>query len=49
MSSMPKFMQSIAFTRANMIKLTKAIIFFENGSQPYSDRTIERGVDLGMA
>ena len=40
---------SIPLTRDNMIRLTKAIIHFENGSQPYADATIERGVDAGMA
>lgn len=39
---------SIPLTRDNMIRLTKAIIHFENGSQPYTDATIERGVDAGM-
>lgn len=40
---------AITPTRANLIKLAKGIIRFENGSQPYMDATIERGVDLAMA
>lgn len=40
--------EAIQLTRNNMIRLTSAIIRFENGSQPYQMSTIERGVDLGM-
>lgn len=38
----------IQLTRNNMLRLTQAIIYFENGSQPYQMSTIERGVDMGM-
>ncbi len=34
--------------RTSMINLAKAIIHFENGSNPYLDSTIARGVDMGM-
>lgn len=36
-------------TFANMVKLTKAIIHFENGSNPYREETIVAGVNAGMA
>ena len=41
--------QAIEPTRANLIHLTKGIIHFENGSNPYQQSTIERGVDMAMA
>lgn len=41
--------EPIQLTRNNMLRLTQAIIYFENGSQPYQMSTIERGVDAGMA
>ena len=40
---------AIVPNRSNLIKLSKAIIMFENGQQPYPDTTIERGVDMAMA
>jgi len=39
---------TIPMTQTNMERLTKAIIHFENGSQPYTDATIRRGVIAGM-
>lgn len=39
---------SIPLNHDNMMKLTKAIIEFENGSNPYLDSTVNRGVIAGM-
>ncbi len=39
----------IQLTRNSMMRLTAAIIRFENGVQPYEMSTIERGVTLGMS
>lgn len=40
--------QHIEPTFTNMVRLTKGIIRFENGSQPYMDSTIVAGVNAGM-
>lgn len=36
-------------TRQNLLRLTKAIIQFENGTQPYRDATILAGIDKALA
>lgn len=40
--------QHLKYDKNNLKKLIKAIIYYENGVQPYSDRQVEKGVLMGL-